>query len=249
MSTKLPKEREEYSFEKKKKLATKISDMRNKIHLRKIKEIIFTNNPGISAKKDSGGYLMFFQNYTNDTYYEIEKYLNKIEREKLEQQTRSITETSDQLIMSSEDPASTTDYSTTRTRLRYSNREKRLIKRQQYENILSQTIIDSDTNEQDDDSTDSITEKQENIKKIVKKTPKTLDNIALDKIVNNQSDNQSDNQLENKSNTKADAKTDTKVDIKADTKVINENIKPSTIKKKTKTESLDTPTIFAKINK
>jgi hypothetical protein len=133
------KSKDAYPFEKKKKLAARISDMRNKDHLRKIRDIIFSENPGINAKKNSGGYLMYFQNYTDDTYYKIEKYLNKIERDKLEKQTKSIQDTSDQLILSSEDP--NVDYNVSRTRLRYSNRERRLIKRRQYENIINEKIL------------------------------------------------------------------------------------------------------------
>ena len=125
------KVKDEFSFEKKKKLAAKISDMRNKNNLRKIKDIIFSENPEISARRNNQGYLLYFQNYSNETYYKIEKFINKLERDKIEKHTRTITENSDQLIQSSEDP--NIDYTLSRSRLRYSNREKRLIKRRQYE--------------------------------------------------------------------------------------------------------------------
>jgi hypothetical protein len=127
-----------YSFEKKKKLANKISKMRNKKHLKRIKKIIFDNNPDINAKKNSQGYLMFFHNYENKTYYILEKYLDLIEKNKIDSQIKTITDTSD-LMMSSEDNArngNSTDYSKMRTRLRYSNKEKRLIKRKVYETDL-----------------------------------------------------------------------------------------------------------------
>lgn len=142
------KDKEPYSFEKKKKLATKISEMKNKTNLRKIKKIIFDKNPGITARKNDRGYLMFFHNYENETYYKIEKFLNKIEKEKLEKHAKSITENSDHLILSSDAP-SATDYSKERTRLRYSNREKRLIKRRIYEKIISEKINTSDVNRSD----------------------------------------------------------------------------------------------------
>lgn len=130
--------REDFSFERKQRLAAKINDMRDKTVLKKIKDIIFANNPNITARKSGGGYLMYFQNYTNETYHKIERLLNKIEIEKLEQQTKTITETSDQFALSSEDP--TSDYNMSRTRLRYSNREKRLIRRCQYEDIINEPI-------------------------------------------------------------------------------------------------------------
>lgn len=145
-----------YPFEKKKRLASKISNMRNKTHLRKIKKIIFEENPNITARKNSQGYLMFFHNYNDSTYHKLEKILNKIKEIDLVKQTQSLTETSDNMMLSSEEPY-VTDYSKARTRLRYSNREKRLIKRKIYEEIIkndnkpinspiSSTIITSDEN-------------------------------------------------------------------------------------------------------
>jgi hypothetical protein len=164
--------KEEYSFEKKKKLASRISDMKNKDHLRKIRDIIFTENPSVSAKKDSGGYLMYFHNYTNDTYYKIEKYINRLEREKLERQTRSITENSDHILFSSEDP--NIDYNS-QSGLRYSNREKRLIKRRQYEDIINEKLTDEDMNtEKETNVSDSDENKINKIKNVASvKTPTT----------------------------------------------------------------------------
>ena len=132
-----------YPFEKKQKLADKISVMTDKPTLRKIRDIIKTENPEAASRKSSNGYLMYFQNYTDITYIKIEKVLIKNEKDKLEQQTRSITEMSDSMIMNSDDP--NTDYTISRTRLRYSNREKRLIKRQQYEDVILEQQLDSET--------------------------------------------------------------------------------------------------------
>ncbi len=138
---------EEYPIEKKRRLAKDISNMRNKIHLRKIKEIIFEENPDIAVNKDNRGMLMFFQNLSYATYVRLDKFLRKIEKDKLEKQTQSITETSEHLLLSSEadrtesnesvKDGKTVDYSKTRTRLRYSNKEKNLIKRQQYEKNIN----------------------------------------------------------------------------------------------------------------
>ena len=131
---------DEYSFDKKKKMASKISDMRDKNVLRKIRDIIFTENPQLNAKKSSNGYLMYFQNYTNETYNKLEKLLNKIENDNLEKQTRTITESSEQLKLSSDADDKNIDYISTRSRLRYSNRERRLIQRKQYESILNDDV-------------------------------------------------------------------------------------------------------------
>jgi hypothetical protein len=186
---------EEYTFEKKKKMATKISNMRNKDYLRKIRDIIFSENPNISAKKDSGGYLMYFQNYTDSTYHKIDKFLNKLDNDKLKRQAKTFTETSDHMLLSSEDP--NVDYNVMRTRLRYSNREKRLIKRKQYENIIndnnminsSGTCADSNENVSDSDD-DSAEQTVEPTAKQVRTTKPTSQN-ALQNIRNVPSDDPS----------------------------------------------------------
>lgn len=125
----------EYTFEKKKKLAEKISNMKNKLYLKRIKDIIYEENPEISVRKSNRGVLMYFQNFTPLTYYKLDKFIIKLEMDKVKRQTKSITDTSDKLILSSEEPL-TVDYSKTRTRLRYSNIEKKIIKRLEYEKII-----------------------------------------------------------------------------------------------------------------
>lgn len=129
---------EEYSFERKKKLADKIGNIKDKTILRKIKHIILSENTNAKSTKTGGGIFMYFQDYTDDTYHKIDKYLQKVEREKLERQTRSITEISEQLLQSSEIIDDPIDYNVTRSRLRYSNKEARILRRNQYEEIIHQ---------------------------------------------------------------------------------------------------------------
>lgn len=126
----------EYTYEHKKRLAKKISDIRDKTCLRKIKKIIETENPKVSTSKCEGGILMCFQKFTNKTYSEIQKCLDEYEISKLKKQTKILSEYTETTI-SSEDPnvenSDCIDYNVSRTRLRYSNHEKRLIKKKQYE--------------------------------------------------------------------------------------------------------------------
>lgn len=142
-----------YNFERKKKLANRINGIRDKPLLRAIRDIIYSENPGIIAKKSSGGYLMYFQNYTPSTYLKINNAINKYEARKKERisesnssakfsnksnKSNTITESSEKPnITSSEEP---NEYNGMYTRLRYSNRERRLIKRQQYEDIINEQI-------------------------------------------------------------------------------------------------------------
>lgn len=191
---------QQYPIEKKKRLAKEISNMRNKSHLKKIKEVIFEENPDIAVNKDNRGMLMFFQNLTYPTYVRLDKLLRKIEKEKLEKQTLSITETSEHLLISSDADANqnndnstaintnnsnnsinSVDYSKTRTRLRYSNKEKNLIKRQQYEKNINEKIdenlsTESKEYEKDQSSTMSNSESDHAKHKIEKTKGKTNNN-------------------------------------------------------------------------
>lgn len=245
------KTKEEYSFENKKKLAARISDMRDKETLRKIRDIIFAENPEVSARKSSNGYLMYFQNYNDETYHKIEKFLNKVEREKLERQTKSITETSEQMLLSSEADDPNTNYTVSRTRLRYSNREKRLIKRRQYENIINEKVITSDEDSEDDENCDEIEEKKDsNSSQSPKNTRKKTQVNPTDgaKVVSKTSKNV--NPLVKtvvKSTTKSITKTDDadKHDSETQPPVVKNkgktSVKPTVLKKKL------TPTIFSKV--
>lgn len=164
-------EEQKYSVDKKKIMAKKISQMRNKKHLKDIKKIIFKENPKMKTDKSSRGQHMFFQNCTYDTYVKLDDYMKKIELERIEEQTRSITEASDNLLFSSEmDESKTIDYAKARTRLRYSNHEKKLIRRKKYEQIISERF-DTENSEPSSGSikSDSDPIGSKKIKKVKKK--------------------------------------------------------------------------------
>ena len=182
------RDQDNYTFERKKRLASKISEVRDKTILRQIKNIIFEENPDAIAKKSSGGYLMFFQNYANNTYIRLEELLANLETERLHRQTKSIAKASETLI-SSEDQCN--DYETSRSRLRYSNREKRLIKRQQYEIMitkqhkehLEENVIESSPITESAKDTDQNTSDDDNIQThaiTVAKTEKNRKSVDVD---------------------------------------------------------------------
>lgn len=233
-----------YSFEKKQKLADKINAIRDKPTLKKIRTIILSENPSVTARKNSNGYLMYFQNYTDNTYKKIEKLLNKIEIDKIEQQAKSITETSDQYMMSSDDPD--TDYTISRTRLRYSNRERRLIKRQQYEDIISEKMIDgatfqdhdytkfqnlndnnSDTQDQEDDIYNDNDLKIQQKPSKQKKTLKTLKTIKT--LKTNESPNIVSRSQKNTTNKKINESTNKKSSIRKTENIKVHNTSPQNV--------------------
>jgi len=235
-----PNNKKEYSFERKKKMASKISDMTDKTILRKIQAIIRAENSNPSAKKTNNGLLMFFQNYTDETYQKIEKLLNNHEQEKIERQTRSVTE------MSSEDP--NTNYTVSRTRLRYSNREKRLIKRRQYETIINEKIIDCDM------CTDNVN--TDNIGDTINELASTSDNdsqnqddvsdtnnVTKKEINKNTKNNQIKQESDEQKVSRKTKTTKTKVNTKATTNVSTTNTSTSNNTNNSKKNS----TIFSKV--
>jgi|UniRef100_A0A6C0DY89 hypothetical protein len=134
---------DDYPFEKKKLLATKISQMSNKDNLKKIKKIIIDNNDSVKETKNSYGCLMYFHNYSNETYLKIEELITQIEKETLER-INSVTSCLSENILSS-DVLSDDDTDAT-PKMKYTNKEKRLIKRQKYETVISKTNNEQNKN-------------------------------------------------------------------------------------------------------
>ena len=138
----------QFPIDKKKKLASKISELRNKEDLKKIKKIIFEANPNIAVNKDSGGILMFFQNLNIDTYINLEKYLKEIELRKITNRTKKITRSSDKLQNGSDNSCNKINISDhmifnsndpKNAEFKYSNKEKNIIRKKEYENIIRKT--------------------------------------------------------------------------------------------------------------
>lgn len=125
----------EYTLDDKRKLASKISKIKNKAQLRRIKDIIFEENPDVSTTKSSGGVLMYFQNFTTQTYFRIDKFLKAIDMKKAEKLRESIKST--EAYLSSEFTENETDYSKVRNRLRLSNKERRIMKKKEYEKDMN----------------------------------------------------------------------------------------------------------------
>ena len=185
----------EYTFEKKKKLAAKIGNIKNKAQLRMIRDIIFQENPDATAKKTTDGYLMYFQNYTPDTYIKIEKNLNKNEPNKnsifsinhLDNTVSDVPVNTDSDCSKNID----IDYVNSRSRLRYSNRERRLINKRDYDTKLNEKPSDdklvqytSDKVEMNNNDMSDMSAKETN--KVMKKTPivkKIKEDIDAEKTI------------------------------------------------------------------
>jgi hypothetical protein len=127
----------EYSFEHKEKIAKQIQRLKKRQHFIDIQNIIINHNPEINITTNHSGHFMYFQNLKTDTYIAIEKYIKKINI------NRILSENSDNVDKNTLNNEKNIDdikkYSHENDqffdnpRLKYSNKEKNLIKRKNYD--------------------------------------------------------------------------------------------------------------------
>ncbi|AYV81655.1 MAG: hypothetical protein Harvfovirus49_5 [Harvfovirus sp.] len=133
-----------YSFEQKERLARRIQKLKKAKYYLEIEKIITENNPQLDITTNPSGKFMYFQNLTSETYAALEKYLRKILK------VASMSETSDKSSPAHWEMSLTpeiTKYSETddpfpgssngNSKLKYSNKERNLIKRKMYDNEIN----------------------------------------------------------------------------------------------------------------
>ena len=118
---------DKYPYEKKKLLADRIGEVRKKEHMKKIFAIIRKENPQIT--ENNNGIFLFFHNYNTSTYVEIEQYLDSIKKDSNSSERLEYT------------PYATDEFSKQNNispKLKYSNKEKILIKKHRYDKSTSE---------------------------------------------------------------------------------------------------------------
>jgi hypothetical protein len=116
---------ESYSYEKKKRMAETISKLK-KNNMREILKIIYEDNKNITENQN--GLFMLFNKLDNGTYCKIDNYLKSIKKKKYNTQSTSENKTYDE--------NSSIEYDQLDPKLKYSNKEKNIIKRQRYDSQL-----------------------------------------------------------------------------------------------------------------
>ena len=122
-----------YSYEKKKRLADKISKIKKKEDMVKILEIIYDDNKNITENQN--GTFMLFHNLDDSTYNKLEAYLKTLSKKR---NTNSVT--SDSISEKKEYKSYVEDeleQSSINLNMKYSNKEKNLIKRSRYDNLIN----------------------------------------------------------------------------------------------------------------
>jgi hypothetical protein len=132
---------ENYTLEKKKKLADRIQKLTEKSDLIRIKNLIAENNPDISFTKNSNGYFLYFHNLSNETYLAINKFLDKVEKRKL-----MIINSEINTELADESETINEDYSDRNIskKLRLTNTENHLLNRVKYEKELKKNETNVD---------------------------------------------------------------------------------------------------------
>ena len=121
-----------YSYEKKKRLAERISKLKRKEDMVKIFEIIYQDNKNITENQN--GLFMFFHTLNDSTYHKIDLFLRSSVNKKTPTNTASESEKKE---YSSYAKNEFPDQEKLNPKLKYSNREKNLIKRQRYDEHLT----------------------------------------------------------------------------------------------------------------
>ena len=126
-----------YSMDMKRKLADRIHELKNLDHFKKIKTIILQENQDLEFTKNGNGLFAYFQSLNNETYVKIEKFLDKVDKQK--QRESEASSASEQ----ASEPANiqTQSHKEVSKKLRLTNTETHLINRVKYEKELEKNAI------------------------------------------------------------------------------------------------------------
>lgn len=139
----------EYTFEEKKKLATRIEKLTSKIDLSNIKTIIEKNNTDLQFVKNKNGYFAKFNNLSNETYVLLTKYMDKLERKKLKELESEIMKS--EIISEIKELASNSEKKPNK-KLRLTNTESHILNRARYEKELKKNEDDYNKKCADDEN-------------------------------------------------------------------------------------------------
>ena len=139
---------DEYKIDDIKKLLLKIEQVTEKKLIEKIKNIIFKENPELTITKKSSGTLLFFHNLSQNTYKKLDAYFLKLEKEKIESITATI---SDGLDDTSDVKSDKKTDEEPKHIVKLSNSEKKIMKRKEYYNQINSDNKTDDVYVSDDD--------------------------------------------------------------------------------------------------
>jgi hypothetical protein len=131
-----------YDNDKKKKLVNKISKLTSQTEYEHVKNIIKKYNSDIPTMKNNNGTYYDFESLTNETYIELTRFLDKIEKNKIKKMQNEIFDSSDAFSeehIENTDNAKSGTYQSNKNiskKLRLTNGESHIINRANYEKEL-----------------------------------------------------------------------------------------------------------------
>lgn len=122
-----------YTTYKKKKLAKRINELRTIEEKKTVYNIIQTSE-NIDTRESNNKILLLFNKLSDTTYQKIEKYLDKLDKKRLDTDGNTIN-TDDYVPYAKDEFPSQKDFS---PKLKYSNKERNLIKRKRFDEKLAE---------------------------------------------------------------------------------------------------------------
>lgn len=143
----------EYKIDDIKKILKNIEALNERKHIEKVKKIIFDENPNLSTTKKSSGILLFFHNLTQDTYKKLDLFFDKLETDKIVKITNKLSESYEKTLSDIDTESNQFAYSvhvakssesppSKSSQIKLSNAEKKLIKKKEYHNEITQKTDD-----------------------------------------------------------------------------------------------------------
>ncbi len=125
-----------YKFDDIQNLYFKIQKIKKKNIFEDIRDIVIENNKSLSITESNNGIFFLFNKLSQETYYKLEKYLNKYYQNEIEKSTNSIINDNNNLKELIRDSDQNLSYEN--SRLKFSNTEKTLIKKRLYDKALKE---------------------------------------------------------------------------------------------------------------
>lgn len=126
-----------YPYSKKQKLATAISKIKKREDMINIMNMI--NEDDVNITENKNGLFLIFNGLEDKTYYKIEEYIASLKKGQI---TSSDRMSSDRISDTSSDIKKYSSYYNEETTnpqdIKYTSKERNIIKRQRYENIINE---------------------------------------------------------------------------------------------------------------
>lgn len=131
-----------YTHSKKERLVNKINKLKNKEHFKQVLKII-KSREDVPTKESGNSTIMFFHNLQNETYYELEKYIKSVQKKTKKNKDNDTVNSSS---IQEYKPYSNDKYTINKNmnpKLKYSNKEKNILKKTQYDmNLMEENGSD-----------------------------------------------------------------------------------------------------------